>query len=188
MKVENILVIAFILTLLSGLYRVNRPFIRDAVIVDFGFPFHWLEAGRSTWYESPLRFVVLWKWFIVDFAIYGLLVATAMCIYEKTLKQVGKPKIYRSLFWLSSVALVVCCWIFISWTSILPAVSLFRDLLQPGSYNYSRVESFLRFLLGVMTIVFTWFLIKHFKESHKTIDSLISLNKNIKQDEVNTKS
>lgn len=165
MKVLRILVIAFILTLISGLYVV-RPLVLDAIIVYLGFPFHWLIAHRGYfgYPPGPLKFDVSWGWFIVDFAIYGLLAATAMGIYEKTLKHVSKPKIYRFLSELSYVYLVICCWAIIFWTLFRETMPLFVNLIWLRDI-YSSVEGWLRFLLGVMTIIFTWFLIKHFKQA-----------------------
>ena len=183
MKVENILVITFILTLLSGFTNMYAPWVLDAIIVYSGFPFHWLMASRGFfgYPPGPLHLAILWNWFVVDFAIYGLLAATAIGVYEKTLRHVNKPAIYRFLFKLSYVFLVICCWAII-WTSSW-GQSLFG---YPNWLReiYPNIVGWLRFLLGATTIIATWFLIKHFKEFYKTIDSLISLNTNIKQDEV----
>jgi len=69
------------LTFLSGLYIV-KPFIVDAEIIYFGFPFPWLEAYRSAWkLQMSWRFLFLWRQFIFDFMIYGLFAATAISIY-----------------------------------------------------------------------------------------------------------
>jgi len=71
------------LTLLSGLYMV-KPLVMDAEIIYFGFPFQWLEAGRSTWIPKP---PLSWQYyfflhnFIIDFLIYGLLTAVAIYLY-----------------------------------------------------------------------------------------------------------
>ena len=185
MRVENILVIAFILTLLSGFTNMYVPLVVDAIEVYSGFPFRWLRAGRGffAYPPGPLHLDVLWNWFVVNFAIYGILAATAIGVYEKTLRHVNKPGTYRFLFKVSYVSLVICCWAIILWTSSW-GLSLFvyPDWLRQ---IYPHIEGWLRFLLGATTIIATWFLIKHFKEFYKTIDSLISLNKNIKQDEAN---
>jgi len=71
------------LTLLSGLYTV-KPFVVDAEIIYFGFPFPWLEAARSTWVPKPplsWQYYFLWQRFIIDFIIYGLLTAAAVYLY-----------------------------------------------------------------------------------------------------------
>jgi len=176
--VLRILVIAFIFTLFSGIYifRLSARFLTQ---VSFGFPFHWLIASRSVLeshgvgphtieiYSLGLWHVnFLWSWFFADFAIYGLLVTTAMGIYEKKLEHMSKPKIYGFFFLLSSVVLITCCWVFIFWNSIysLPSFLVRNSLLQMPYNNYARVESFLRFFIGVMTIVFTWSLIKYLRK------------------------
>jgi hypothetical protein len=178
MKLENILhacIIAFILTLLSGLYSVS-PLVVDAEYVCFGLPFQWLEASRSTWSRppSPWKFNLLEHWFIMDFAIYGYLAAVFVGIYEKSVEKVGKPKIYKIFFWMSYVALVACCFALIIWTFGLSG-AFFREFIlsQFGWDYFFRVESFLRFLLAVTTIIFSWFLIKYLKQFQKAIDSLI---------------
>ena len=71
------------LTLLSGFYAV-KPRILDAEIIYFGFPFAWLEAGRSTWAPPPSsswHYVFIWRHFIIDFTIYGVLVFLAVYFY-----------------------------------------------------------------------------------------------------------
>lgn len=63
------------LTLLSVLYTV-KPLVVDAEIMYFGFPFTWLEAGRSTWIPKPpqsWQYNFLWYGFVADFILYGLL-------------------------------------------------------------------------------------------------------------------
>jgi hypothetical protein len=166
MEIPNILIIAFILTFVSGLY-IFSPLVIDATIIHFGFPLPWLEAQRGEFGRpfSPWRLTFQGLWFIVDFVIYGLITTIALSIYEKKLEHISKPKIYRIFFWLSSIVLVLCCWIFIFWNSIYSLPFLFDIyFLRQLDYNYLRVESFLRFLLGVMTIIFTWFLIKYLKQ------------------------
>jgi len=77
------------LTLLSGLYMV-KPFTLDAEFIYFGFPFSWLEAGRSTWNPKPplnWQYSFFWKQFIVDFTIYGLLAFAAVYLYFRLHKQ-----------------------------------------------------------------------------------------------------
>jgi len=81
----------FFLTLFSGLYAV-KPFILDAEIIYFGFPLPWLEAGRSTWKSQvDWRYLFLWDGLIVDFIIYGLLVATSLGLYFRSWLMKRKP-------------------------------------------------------------------------------------------------
>jgi len=159
MKVSTILVVTFILTLLSGLYIVRNLRMEDAEGRQFGFPFHWLTAIRSAWsLNTPWHFTFLWNWFIVDFAIYGIVATIALGIYEKTFKRVSKPKIYRTFFLTSSVIFIFFCWAL--------ALSFFLlDLRFIVMYDTAyEIWSGLRFLLGIATIIFTWFLIKYFKQ------------------------
>jgi len=157
MKVLAILVVTFVLTLLSGLYIV-RPLILDAEERQFGFPFQWLIALRSTWsLNMPWHFTFLWNWFIVDFAIYGLPVTMALGIYEKMFKRVSKPNIYRTFFLTSSAILIIFCW-------ALALSFLLFDLRFIVMYDTAYEWSGLRFLLGIATIIFAWFLIKYFKQ------------------------
>jgi len=73
-----------LLTLLSGLY-MEKPFILDAEIIFFGFPFPWLEAGRSTWKQQlSWSYLFLWQGFISDLIIYGLLTAAIVWLYFTT--------------------------------------------------------------------------------------------------------
>ncbi len=68
-------------TVLSGLYVVN-PYTTNAEVVYFGFPFPWLTAWRSAWKEQmSWVYGFLWSRFIVDSAVYGLLVASAIGTY-----------------------------------------------------------------------------------------------------------
>jgi len=68
-------------TVLSGLYVV-KPYITDAEVIYFGFPFPWLTAWRSAWKEqTSWVYGFLWSRFIVDSAVYGLLVAAALGMY-----------------------------------------------------------------------------------------------------------
>ena len=69
------------LTVLSGLYIV-KPFFIDGEIIYFGFPFPWLTAWRSAWKgQTSWVYGFLWSRFIVDSAVYGLLVAAALGMY-----------------------------------------------------------------------------------------------------------
>jgi len=74
------------LTLLSGLYTV-KPFVMDAEIIYFGFPFPWFKATRSTWGRPPLtwHYFFFWQSFIIDFIIYGLLTTAAISFYLWTI-------------------------------------------------------------------------------------------------------
>lgn len=169
MKISAILVLTFILTLLSGLY-IERPSesytilrlnIVQVVEWRLGFPLQWLIA-RSTWQlNTPWHFTFLWNWFIADFAIYAIIVTIAMVIYERTLKHESKPNIYRIYLWSSSAILVICCWAMISWTLVYPFWWIRIFEIETAL----RVLSGLRFLLGVVTIIFTWFLVKHFRQA-----------------------
>jgi len=157
MKVLKNWIAAVILTLVSGLYIVI-----SSGEFRFGFPFHWLTA-RIIGVEASWSFNFLWSWFIVDLAIYALLVTAATWIYEKKLKLVSNRNIYRISFLLLYVILVICCWVFI----ILLSSTDF-GLLRPGRSLteleiYFGIRSWLRFLLGLVTIILTWFLIKYFK-------------------------
>jgi len=78
------------LTLLSGLYT-EKPFILDAVIIYFGFPCTWFQAGRSTWVpNSRWYYCFFWQGFLVDFMIYGLLTTLAVYFYFRTASSVRK--------------------------------------------------------------------------------------------------
>jgi len=160
MKVSTILVVTFIFTLLSGLYIV-KPLVIDATVLKFGFPFHWLIATRGEFGlpYGPWYFTFVWNWFIVDFAIYGLLVTIGMGIYEKTLKRVSKPKAYRIFFWSSYVMLIICCWVMILWILLWDFL-----LLKMRFDTFLGIWRWLCFLLGVVTVIFTWFLIKYLKQ------------------------
>jgi len=74
------------LTLLSGLYTV-KPFVMDAEIIYFGFPFAWFKAVRSTWGRPPLswQYFFFWQDFFIDVMIYGLLTAVALYLYSITI-------------------------------------------------------------------------------------------------------
>jgi len=161
MKLSAILVVTFIFTLLSGLYIVYPRNIMDAEKRQFGFPFSWLTAIRSTWsLNMPWHFDFLWNWFIADFAMYGIVATIAMGIYEKTLKRVSKPNAYRIFFLSSSVILVVCCWVIILWVLLCD----FRWISILEIDTALGIWSGLRFLLGVIAIIFAWFLIKYLKQ------------------------
>jgi len=75
----------FFLTLLSGLYTV-KPFIEDAEIIYFGFPFAWFEAARGSWMPNPpWHYSLFLQSFMVDFIIYGLLTTAAVYLYFITI-------------------------------------------------------------------------------------------------------
>jgi hypothetical protein len=163
MKILKIWIAAFFLTLVSGLFIVT-PLTFDAEL-RFGFPDHWLIANRSIFPEAPWRFTFLWIGFIVDLAIYVLLVTTATVIYEKKLKFVSNRNIYRISFLLFYAVLVSCCWAFIIWLSSLD-FGLLMPWRSPTEYEIaSGIKSWLRFLLGFMAVIMTWFLIKYFKRA-----------------------
>jgi len=156
MKVLWIWIRAFILTLVSGLYIVKSLYGE----LRFGFPSHWLIANRSALPEASWSFTFLWSWFIFDLAIYVLLVTAAMWIYEK-LKLVSNRNIYRISFLLFNGILVICCLVFIIWMVLLDF-----GVVNPSSIGYDiylGIWSWLRFLLGFMAVIVTWFLIKYFK-------------------------
>lgn len=72
---------AFLLTLISGLYAV-KPFIVDAEIIYYGFPSAWLEAARSGLLKlGPWHYNFLWHGFLIDFILYGLLIAAIVYVY-----------------------------------------------------------------------------------------------------------
>lgn len=173
MKVSAILVAAFILTLISGLYierssdsctilRLNTVQVMEWRL---GFPLQWLTA-RSIWqlnipWPNMPHFSFLWNSFIADFAIYAATVTIAMVIHDRTLKYASKPNIHRIYLWSSSAILVICCWTMIVWTLAYPFWWIRTVEIQTAL----RVLSGLRFLLGVATIIFTWLLIKHFRQA-----------------------
>jgi len=78
------------LTLLSGFYAVHEPMI-DAEWMHFGFPFAWLNAGRSTWYKPPHDWVysMFWPNFFVDFTIYGLISVAAVYYWTRLQKHIA---------------------------------------------------------------------------------------------------
>jgi hypothetical protein len=157
MKVLWIWIRAFILTFVSGLYIVNSPYGE----LGFGFPSNWLIASRSIGVQASWSFNFLWSWFIVDLAIYALLVTAATWIYEKKLKLVSNRNIYRISFLLFNVILVICCLVFIIWMLLLNF-----GVVNPSSIGYNiyfGIWTWLRFLLGFMAVIVTWFLIKYFK-------------------------
>jgi len=70
-----------LLTSISGLYAV-KPFVVDAEMVYFGFPLAWFEAARGGLFAiGPWHYYFLWRGFIVDFLLYGSLIAVATHIY-----------------------------------------------------------------------------------------------------------
>jgi len=161
MKILKIWIAAFFLTLVSGLFIVT-PLTFDAER-RFGFPDHWLIANRSIFPEAPWRFTFLWRGFIVDLAIYVLLVTTATVIYEKKLKFVSNRNIYRISFLLFYAVLVSCCFVFTIWMLLLDF-----GIVNPSSIGYDiylGIWTWLRFLLGFMAVIMTWFLIKYFKRA-----------------------
>jgi len=161
MKVLRIWIAAFILTLVSGLYIV-RPLTLGTIELQLGFPFQWLIANRSS-LLTAWGFTFLWSWFLVDLAIYILLITAAVVIYEKKLKLVSERNIYRISFLLPNVILVICCLVFVIWISLLDFGIV---ILSSIGYDvYFGVWTWLRFLLGLMAIIVTWFLIKHFKRA-----------------------
>ena len=73
--------IGLLLTFTSGLYIV-KPFVVDAEFVYFGFPLPWFEAARSGLViMGPWHYYFLWHGFIIDFLLYGSLVAAATYFY-----------------------------------------------------------------------------------------------------------
>ncbi len=162
MKVLRIWIAAFFLTLVSGLYIV-KPLMFGAVELRLGFPAQWLIASRSVLFEVPWRFTFLWNWFIVDLAIYILVVTTATAIYEKKLKLISNRNIYRISFLVLNITLVICCWAFIIWMLLLDFELL--NISRIGSDIYFGTWIWLRFLLGFMAVIVTWFLIKYFKRT-----------------------
>jgi len=165
MKVRRIWISAFFLTLASGLYIV-KPLILGAIELHLGFPAQWLMASRSVLPGTPWRFNFLWKWFIVDLAIYILLITTAIWIYEKKLKPVNTHNIYRLSFLLLNIILVICCLVFIIWMLLLDFGLLNSSKI---GYNiYLGIWTWLRFLLGFMATILTWFLIRYFKRTSTT--------------------
>jgi hypothetical protein len=70
-------------TFISGLYAV-KPFVVDAEMIYFGFPLSWFEAARGGLFViEPWRYYLLWSGFIVDFLLYGSLVAVITCVCFK---------------------------------------------------------------------------------------------------------
>jgi hypothetical protein len=75
-----------LLTLISGLYVVE-PFTIYSDTFDYGFPLAWFETTRSSFFKlgepfiGPLHYYFLWWGFIVDFLLYGLLIAAATYVY-----------------------------------------------------------------------------------------------------------
>ena len=81
-----------LLTVVSGLYSV-KPLLIDAEVTHFGFPLSWFEAARKMLVEIGLwRYYFLWSDFIVDFLLYGSLVAVITCVcFRFLLRAQGKP-------------------------------------------------------------------------------------------------
>lgn len=68
-------------TFISGLYAV-KPFVVDAEIIYFGYPFAWFEASTSGLLKiGPWHYYFIWQGFIADFLLYGSLVAAAAYVY-----------------------------------------------------------------------------------------------------------
>jgi len=162
MKILKIWIAAFILTLVSGLFIIVRQ-IGFSAEFRFGFPFHWLIANRNYLPETLWSFTFLWNWFIVDLAIYVLLVTIATVIYEKKLKFVSNRNIYKIFFSLLYAVLVSCCWAFIIWIS-----QFYFGFVSPSSDVFHGIWTWLRFLIAIVTIILTWFLIKYFKRASTT--------------------
>jgi len=165
MKILKIWIAAFFLTLVSALFIIVKQLTFNAEF-RFGFPFHWLMANRSILSEAPWSFTFLWNWFIVDLAIYVLLVTTATVIYEKKLKLVSTRNIYRIFFSLLYAILVILCWAFIIWISLF--YFGFVSPLSTGYDVFHGIWTWLRFLIAIVTIILTWFLIKYFKRASTT--------------------
>ena len=162
----NILVFAFLFTLVSGFY-IEIPLILDAEIIRLGFPLHWLTAGRSTlWGIKTWQFFFLWYWFIVDLAIYGLLIAIAVVIYEKKLKDVSKLNIYRVIFRSSSLVLLICFYILVFQVLYYRQARFdFLDIAYWRFLLYHIAEyNLLFYLIGETTVIFTWSFIKYRKQ------------------------
>ncbi len=78
-------------TVLSGLYVANLP-MTDSEVVYFGFPFPWLRAWRSAWKgQTSWVYGFQWSRFIVDSAVYGLLVAATLGMYFISLSKKDRP-------------------------------------------------------------------------------------------------
>ena len=162
MKIPNIVIITLILTLVSGLY-IFQPNMVGGAEIRFGFPLPWFNARRSMFGMpfGPWHYTFLELLFFIDFLIYGAIVTIAMLIYERKLEHISKPELCRKFLWLSAVLLVVVCWAVILWDRIsIPFLSFLWNVT--GYYDIGK--SLLRFLLGLMTIIFTWFLIKYLKQ------------------------
>jgi len=70
-----------LLTFISGLYVV-KPFVLDGEMIYFGFPLAWSEAARKGLLViGPWHHYFLWQGFIIDFLLYGLLIAVATRVY-----------------------------------------------------------------------------------------------------------
>jgi len=59
-----------------------KPFVLDADVIYFGFPFAWLGAGRKGLFLiGPWHYYFFLSGFMIDFIIYGLLTASAVYLY-----------------------------------------------------------------------------------------------------------
>jgi len=162
MKALRIWIVAFCLTLISGLFIIRKSLMFGSQF-SFGFPSHWLTVTRSALSETPWHFNFLWNWFIIDLAIYVLLLTAIKVIYEKKLKPVSTRNIHRISFLLSNIALAICCWVFIIWMLLLDLG--WANISKIGYDVYFGIWSWLRFLLGFTVALVTWFLIKNFKQT-----------------------
>jgi len=92
------------LTVLSGLYSVKEPFVVDAEIIYFGFPFPWFMATRSGWVSNPpWHYSFFWQGFFVDFTIYGLLTSAVVYLYFITIAVGRKTKQSNTTFFLLGI-------------------------------------------------------------------------------------
>jgi len=168
----SILVFAFLFTLVSGFY-IEIPRIGNAEIIHLGFPLHWQTVWRSFWLSGfGWHFTFLWHWFIVDLAIYGLLITLAVVIYEKKLKDVSKLNIYRILFRSSSLVLLICFY-------ILVFQAMFLLYYRQAQFDFSDIDhwrfllyhiaeyNLLFYLIGETTVIFTWSFIKYRKQPNQ---------------------
>lgn len=153
-SVKTILTIwgfGLIFTLVSGLY-VERPMVLDGEIIYCGFPFRWLEISRSTWFpNSPWHYNFLWFWFVIDLSLYVILVLATTAIYDKTLRDVNKPRLYKTFFLAISIGFVI----------LYQVPSLLSQITYAlGIWSYTFPQ-FWRYLFGELTVVYAWSLKKY---------------------------
>ena len=73
--------VGILLTFISGACQVRLPLI-DAELVNFGFPFAWLQRVRGKpLIMTPWRYRILWSGFILDTLAYSTIVFLASIIY-----------------------------------------------------------------------------------------------------------